>query len=118
MALFFNSAWFDRRLAARALTRADLAHALALSDSEIADIWKDQRELSARDVAAIAALLGASGEEVAVHAGISTPVPEPELRGTEELGRAVASLAERLTRVERMLAEVKALLLDLQRGPR
>jgi transcriptional regulator with XRE-family HTH domain len=118
MALFFDSAWFDGRLAARALTRADLARALALTDAEIAELWKDQRELSAREVAAIAALLGASGEEVAAHAGISTPVPELAPAGTEELGRAVASLAERLARVERMLAEVKALLLDLQRGPR
>jgi transcriptional regulator with XRE-family HTH domain len=115
MALFFDSAWFESRLAAVHLSQADLARALGVSETGIAEIWKDQRELSARDVAIIAALLGASAEEVATRAGISTPVPHPG--DATMIGPAVADLAVRLDRVERMLIEMKALLLDLKRGP-
>jgi len=114
--LFFDSAWFDSRLAAAHLSRADLARALGVSETGIAEIWKDQRELSAREVAIISALLGASAEDVATHAGVSTPVPRPPPAGIAEIGPSIGDLAERLDRVERMLIEVKALLLDPKRG--
>jgi transcriptional regulator with XRE-family HTH domain len=114
MALFFDSAWFESRLAAVHLSRADVARALSVSETGIAEIWKDQRELSARDVAIIAALLGASADDVATHAGISTPVQRPS--DANDSGQAVAQLAERLDRVERLLIEMKVLLLDLKRG--
>ncbi len=102
MALFFDSVWFDAKLAAAHLARGDLARALNVSESEIADMWKDQRELSARDVALLAALLNATPQEIAQHAGISTPVPSanPSFADTEA----------RLARVERELEEIKALL--------
>ena len=106
MALFFDTQWFDERLAAAGLTRARLAQALSLTQSQIAEIWKDQRELSAREVATIASLLGATPQDVAHHAGISTPVPQ---------ATSLAEIAERLTRVERTLAELKALVIDLRR---
>jgi transcriptional regulator with XRE-family HTH domain len=106
MALFFDTQWFDERLAAAALTRARLARALSLSEQQVAEIWKDQRELSAREVAAIAALIGATPEDVAHHAGVSTPVPQ---------AASLAEIAERLARVERALVELKALVLDLRR---
>ncbi len=108
MALFFDSAWFDGRLAAVHLSRADLARALGVSETGIAEIWKDQRELSARDVAIIAALLGASAADVATHAGISTPLPKPG--DASDVG-----VAERLDRVERLLIELKNLVVDLKR---
>jgi transcriptional regulator with XRE-family HTH domain len=114
MALFFDSDWFESRLAAAHLSRADLARALGLPETGIAEIWKDQRELSARDVAIIAALLGASAEEVASHGGISTPVPRPTDK--TDLGQAIADLAARLDRMERSLSEMKALLLDPKRN--
>ncbi|MGD0866498.1 MAG: helix-turn-helix transcriptional regulator [Rhizomicrobium sp.] len=116
MALFFDSAWFDSRLAAAHLSRADLARALGVSETGIAEIWKDQRELSARDVAIISALLGAPAVDVATHAGTSTPVPQTPPAGVAETGPSIADLAARLDRVERVLTEVKALLLDLKRG--
>jgi transcriptional regulator with XRE-family HTH domain len=110
MALFFDSEWFERSLAAVHLSRADLARALGVSEIGIAEIWKDQRELSARDVAVIAALLGASAEEVATHAGISTPVP------ANQSGNSISELAARLDRVEKMLIEMRELLLDSKRS--
>jgi len=106
MALFFDSQWFDGKLAAAGLTRARLAQALSLSEQQVAEIWKDQRELSAREVATIASLLGATPQDVAHHAGVSTPVPQ---------ATSLAEIGERLARVERALAELKALMIDLRR---
>jgi transcriptional regulator with XRE-family HTH domain len=110
MALFFDSDWFESRLAAVHLSRVDLARALGVSETGLAEIWKDQRELSARDVAVIAALLGASAEEVASHAGISTPVP------AAPSGNSIADLTARLDRMEKMLIEMRELLLDPKRN--
>lgn len=104
MALFFDTGWFDAKLAAAHLSRADLARALGLSDGEIAEMWKDQRELSARHVAVIAALLNANANDVAEHAGISTPVP----------ASTTSDIDVRLTRIERSLEEMKAMLRELK----
>ncbi len=101
MALFFDSEWFDARLAACGLKRGDLGLALGLNDNETAEMWKDQREIDAGQVRVIAALLGVTPREVAAHAGISTPVPRDE---TED----------RLARIERELQEIKALLAELR----
>ena len=104
MALFFDTAWFDAQLRSAHLTRGDAARALGLSDHEIAEVWKDQRELSARDVATLAALLAATPQEIAHHAGISTPVPRPAVTPSLD------ELSARLERVEAELAALKALL--------
>lgn len=117
MALFFDTDWFDAALARTGLARADLARALGLSGEQIAEVWKDQRELSAANVAIIAALLAVPAEEIANHAGVSTPVPRPVPRDAAGLAAAVADLSERMTRLERTLAEVKALLLDMRHTP-
>jgi transcriptional regulator with XRE-family HTH domain len=101
MALFFDSEWFDARLAASGLKRSDLAAALGLSESEIGEIWKDQREIAAAQVRVMAALLGVTPQEIAKHAGVSTPVPRD---GAED----------RLARIERELQEIKALLAELR----
>ena len=84
MALFFDSEWFDSRLTAAGLKRADAAAVLGLGENEIAELWKDQRELSARDVRLLAALLGATREEVARRAGVSTPAPREDDTGIVE----------------------------------
>jgi hypothetical protein len=112
MALFFDSEWFDARLAAVGLARGDAARALGLSDAQIGDVWKDQRELSARDVAVLANLLNASPQDIAKHAGVSTPVPKA---AASDPAHALEDISQRLSRVERMLVELKALVLDLRR---
>jgi transcriptional regulator with XRE-family HTH domain len=111
MALFFDSQWFDARLSASGLTRDTIAAALGLTSEQVAELWKDQRELSANDVRTLAMLLGATPAEIASRAGVSTPVPKENASG------AVAELGERLARVERTLAEIKALILDLRAKP-
>ncbi|MFT3810830.1 MAG: hypothetical protein QM698_13000 [Micropepsaceae bacterium] len=78
MALFFDQAWFDAELGRRHLTRETLGVMLGLSADEIGEVWKDQRELKAADVAVIAALLNVAPEMIANRAGISTPVPKTE----------------------------------------
>ena len=104
MALFFDTSWFDARLASAHLTRSDVVRALNLSDSEIAEVWKDQRELSARDVVTLAALLAVTPQEIAHHAGISTPVPKAAS------APSLADLSARLECVEAELAAIKAQL--------
>jgi transcriptional regulator with XRE-family HTH domain len=115
MALFFDAQWFDAQLSARGLSRADAAKALGLDAVQIAELWKDQRELSLHDVRVIAQLIGGSAEEVARRAGVSTPVP---VERPDDPAAALAELSERLARVERGMLELKSLILDLRRQER
>jgi transcriptional regulator with XRE-family HTH domain len=102
MALFFDKEWFDAKLESAHLSRADLARALGLTDTQVAEIWKDQRELSAHEVSLMAALLAVSPQDVAQYAGVSTPVPQA--------APTVAELHARLMKVEKSLNEIRALL--------
>lgn len=95
MALFFDPDWFDARLAERGLSRAVLASVSGMSEADLALAFKDQRELSAAEVAAFAELLGATPAEVAHHAGVSTPVPR-----SESLEERVAALEARVAALE------------------
>jgi len=108
MALFFDSDWFDARLRAAGLQRADAAAALGLDAGQVAEVWKDQRELSASDVRILSALLAAPPAEIASRAGVSTPVPK------DPPPDALAELGERLARLERAVDEIKALILELR----
>jgi transcriptional regulator with XRE-family HTH domain len=102
MALFFDADWFDARLAERGLTREVLAAGASLSAADLAMVFKDQRELSAGDVAIFAELLGVTPAEVAQRAGVSTPDPagvaSPEAR-IAALERRVASLEAEVARL-------------------
>ena len=106
MALFFDQAWFDARLAALGASREDIARLLKLSSEQVAELWKDQRELRAAEVQALAQYLKVAVAEVANRAGVSTPVPEPAA-----LDQRLEEMNERLTRIERMIVELKTLVL-------
>jgi transcriptional regulator with XRE-family HTH domain len=100
MALFFEADWFDARLGERGLSRDVLAAAAGMSAGELALAFKDQREISAREVAIFAELLGVTAAEVARRAGVSTPTPV-----TDPAAR-IAALEQRVAALE---AEVRRL---------
>ncbi len=97
MALFFDQAWFDARLAERHLRREDVGTMLDLDAEAVAEIWKDQRELKSGDVALLAALLNLPAAEIASRAGISTPVPKTDHN---------TALERRLAAIEAKLDEI------------
>ena len=107
MALFFDQAWFDALLKQRGSTREDIARLLQLTTEQVGDLWKDQRELRALEVSAIARFLNVSAAEVAHRAGVSTPAPAEPAEVTARLD----DMNERLLRLERMMAELKALMI-------
>src|ERR1700679_410028 len=111
MALFSDKDWFDAQLKAAGLAREQLARALSLTPAQIEEVWKDQREISAHEVATIAAVLGVSPQDVAHYAGVSTPVP----RAADAPGQSLGGVVQRLDRIERTLAELKVLVLELRR---
>jgi hypothetical protein len=100
MALFFDAAWFDAQLAERGLSRGVMAAAAGLSPAELALVFKDQRELSAMEVAHFAELLGLAPAEIAERAGVSTPVPGA-------MSQVEARLAALERRVDALEAELR-----------
>lgn len=102
MALFFDVAWFEARLAERGLSRAALGAAAGVGAQAVDLVFKDQRELSAAEVAAFAEMLGVSPREPADRAGVSTPTPaaadEGRLARIEARLERIEALLERLTR--------------------
>ncbi|MES2343001.1 MAG: helix-turn-helix transcriptional regulator [Pseudomonadota bacterium] len=102
MALFFDHAWFDAQLSERGLSRTVMAAAAGMSEADLTLVFKDQRELSAREVGVLAELLGVAPAEIARHAGVSTPVPgggaEARIAALE---RRVAALEAELARLKR-----------------
>lgn len=106
MALFFDAEWFDARLGERELSRRVMAAAAGMSEADLTLAFKDQRELSAGEVAAFAELLGVEPAAVALRAGISTPTPTPTPRHGAEariavLERRVAALEAEVARLGR-----------------
>lgn len=99
MALFFDAAWYDARLAERGLTRAVLAAAASMSEADLALTFKDQRELSMREVSVFAELLGVTAAEAASRAGMRPPPPSEAQR--------IAALEARVAALEAELARLK-----------
>ncbi len=100
MALFFDAEWFNARLAERLLSPEALAAASGMDLADLALVFKDQRELSAAEVAVFAEMLGATPGEIALHAGVSTPIPNDG----GGLDSRVAELEARVARLEAALA--------------
>jgi len=78
-----------------------LAALLGHDESAINEMFKDQRELSPRDVAELARLFHQPPEMIALKAGVSTPVPKPDT-GLES---RLAAIEARLARIEALLEE-------------
>ncbi|MBS0335191.1 MAG: DNA-binding protein [Proteobacteria bacterium] len=100
MALFFDAEWFDARLGERGLSRAVMAAVAGLDEAELALVFKDQREVSAGEVAAFAELLGVGAGEVASRVGVSTPRP-----GADDPWARIGALEERVAALEALLSK-------------
>ena len=100
MALFFDAAWYDERLAQRGLSRGVLAAAAGMSEADLALAFKDQRELSAREVSVFAELLGVTPAEAASRAGVRPP-PLSDSQRIVALEARVAALEAELARLKR-----------------
>ena len=98
MALFFDAAWYDQRLTERGLSRAVLASVAGMAEADLALAFKDQRELSMREINAFAELLGVSSDEAASRAGVRTP-PTSDRDRIAALEDRVAALEARLARL-------------------
>ncbi len=103
MALFFDAHWFDQRLAERGLSREVMGAAAELSAADLTLVFKDQREISAAEVAVFAELLGVSAAELASRAGASTPVPG-QAGGVDA---KIAALERRVAALEAELARLR-----------
>ncbi|MEQ1890777.1 MAG: DNA-binding protein [Alphaproteobacteria bacterium] len=117
MALFFDQEWFDARLLERGLDRQTLAVLLGLTLQEIEAMWKDQREISAREVTVLSGLLGVTPEEIADRGGVSTPVPEKGGAMAGVLARLDA-LDARMQKLEQDYMGLQALLAAVPGDPR
>lgn len=116
MALFFDQDWFDAQLRDLGLTRDDVATSLRLARDEVDEIWKDQREISANEVAMLARLLKVSASEIVTNAGIATPTPpsSANLGAASEVSALMTKLGEmdqRLMRMERAIAELQSMII-------
>jgi len=99
VALFFDAAWYDERLAQRGLSRVVLAAAAGMSEADLALAFKDQRELSVREVSVFAELLGVPTAEAASRAGVRPP-PVSEAQRIAALEARVAILEAELARLK------------------
>ena len=102
MALFFDQAWFEGKLAERGLSRDVLAAAASLSAEDLTLVLKDQKELSAGQVAAFAELLGVTAAEVADRAGVATPRPGL----VPDLDARIEALEQRIAVLEKQIASL------------
>lgn len=66
-------------------------------------VFKDQREISAAEVAAFAELLGVEPAELASRAGISTPVPSQ----ASDADARIAALERRMAALEAEVARLR-----------
>ena len=107
MALLFDQLWYDARLAERGLTRAVLAAVAGMTGEELALAYKDQRELTAAQIAAFAELLGVPLAEAARRAGVGAHAAAL-LGETLSLDQKVAALEARVVALEAELARLKA----------
>lgn len=107
MALFFDQFWYDARLTERGLTRAVLAAVAGMTSEDMDLAYKDQRELTAAQIAAFAELLGVPLAEAARRAGVGAHAAA--LPGESvSLERKVAALEARVAALEAEIVRLKS----------
>lgn len=105
MALFFDAAWFDARLAEKGLDRNALAASAGLERSALHRLFIHERAPTAPELNAFAALLGADIVEISLRCGVANPEAPPS-----------ADPAARIETMEARLDEIDAWLATLEAG--
>jgi hypothetical protein len=112
MALFFDQQWFREQLEAAGKSHDALAAAAGLTLAELAALWKDQREVTALNVAAFARVLEQSPAEVAARCGIATPFEGAQGKMSElapgDITKKLEEVLGRLDRLEKNMAALEA----------
>ena len=103
MALFFDAAWFDARLADKGLDRNALAACAGLERSALHQLFIHERAPTAPELNAFAALLGADIVEISLRCGVANPEAAP-----------IADPTARIESMEARLDEIDAWLASLE----
>lgn len=104
MALFFDAAWFDARLAEKGLDRNALAACAGLERSALHDLFVHQRMPSAAELNAFAELLGVDIVEISLRCGVANPEAPP----SEDPVARIENMEARLDEIDAWLASLEA----------
>ncbi|HRP12075.1 MAG TPA: DNA-binding protein [Terricaulis sp.] len=104
MALFFDAAWFDARLAEKNLDRGALAASAGLERSELHRLFIHERAPTAAELNAFAALLDADIVEISLRCGVANPDAPP----VEDSGQRIESMEARLDEIDAWLESLEA----------
>jgi hypothetical protein len=102
MALFFDAAWVDARLAELQLDRTVLANAAGLSREDLALIIGNEREATGAEIRAFAALLQVDLVEMSLKCGVAARTPPS---GDADPAERLDQLNARLDAIDDWLAE-------------
>jgi hypothetical protein len=108
MALFFDAAWVDAKLAELKLDRGGLAAAAGLSRDDLALIFTNQREATGAEIAAFAAFLQTELVEMSLRCGIAA----------REAAAADANPTARLDQLSARLDAIDTWLAEFERETR
>ncbi|MBY0565520.1 MAG: hypothetical protein K2P58_15230 [Hyphomonadaceae bacterium] len=101
MALFFDAAWFDAKLAERALDRAALTAASGLDRQELHRVFTNVRAPTAVELNAFAQVLGVDIVEVTLRSGVAE---RDQHEGADAVAR-IESIESRLDAIDRWIEE-------------
>lgn len=105
MALFFDAAWFDARLAEKSLDRGDLAACAGLERSALHQLFVHERTPTAAELSAFAGLLDVSIVEISLRCGVANPEAPP---AEEDAGQRIESMEARLDEIDQWLDALEA----------
>ncbi|MEZ5956715.1 MAG: hypothetical protein R3C27_05820 [Hyphomonadaceae bacterium] len=104
MALFFDAAWFDQRLAARGTDRIGLAVAAGIERGDLHSIFTNERSPSAAEIAEFARILEVDVLEATIRSGVAVRESAPGA----DTGDRIESIEARLDAIDTWLAEFEA----------
>jgi hypothetical protein len=104
MSLFFDTEWFDAKLAERGLDRAALAAAAGLERSDLHLVFTNERPASAGELTVFAGVLKADIVEVTLRAGVATRAAPP----SDDPTARIDSIEARLDAIDSWLAQFES----------